>query len=93
MRYKENLVIGSQECRELANAIVLQAVEDWRALLCGGQPSQASFAEIREFLLGDWADFLCRKISARAILCQMEKESREAGVYRPDELVETYYEN
>lgn len=75
------------EYRELANYIVIQAVEDWRYLCSkigvpkakiGIKNAGLSFPEIRRFFKSDWCALLCGEADPGNILLALEQE-REAA--------------
>ena len=69
---------------ELANAIVIQAVEDWRKLCkYSGKSTNAksmfhgkaaSFDELRKFFKSGWCWLLCGKVEPCQILARLERE-------------------
>jgi hypothetical protein len=63
--------------RELANAIVVQAVDDWRKL-CKRQEPNCKFTEIRQFFKSDWCAMLCGNVDPLLILDALERERKTA---------------
>ena len=63
--------------RELANAIVVQAVDDWRKL-CKRQEPNCKFTEIRQFFKSDWCAMLCGNVDPLLILDALEHERKDA---------------
>jgi hypothetical protein len=63
---------------EFINAIIMQAVKDWRKL-CKKDRRSYSFSEIRRFFQGEWGAALCGGIDPLIILNQLEHE-RELSV-------------
>lgn len=59
--------------RNLANAIVVQAVADWRKL-CKRQEPNYKFTEIRQFFKSDWCASLCGNVDPLYILAVLEHE-------------------
>lgn len=69
----------------LPEAIILQAVSDWRHLVRLGKESavlgnngKISLAELRAFFKSDWCAMLCGKINPLFILRRLEKERVDA---------------
>lgn len=72
---------------ELAQGIVLQAVNDWRTLLAEGSipgGSEVDLASLREFFRSPWCAQLLSGTSAEpdAILARLEGELAAAAPYR-----------
>ena len=63
--------------RNLANAIVVQAVKDWRKL-CKRQEPNYKFTEIRQFFKSDWCASLCGNVDPLPILDALEHERKDA---------------
>lgn len=69
---------------DLANAIVIQAVDEWRDLCRRGRsvspktvvPANPpySIAELRQFFLSDWCELLCGEVDTDILIQQMETE-------------------
>lgn len=72
--------------RKLGNAIILQAVDDWRCLCAKlKKPAQypsnkisSAFASLRKFFKGEWCDLLCGNVNPALILKQLEHERQAA---------------
>lgn len=61
--------------RNLANAIVVQAVKDWRRLCKKGEPSD-KFTRLRQFFKSEWCSMLCGNIDPLYILEALERERK-----------------
>lgn len=61
--------------RNLADAIVLQAVADWRAL-CRANANHREFAGLRHFFNCTWCQTLCGNVDPLYILAGLERERR-----------------
>lgn len=59
--------------RNLANAIVVQAVKDWRKL-CKKQEPSDKFIGLRQFFKSEWGKTLCGKVDPQYILRKLEEE-------------------
>lgn len=62
------------EVELIAEAIILQAVSDWRALIKGKYIIDVSFDELRRFFNGTWAAMLCKRTDPKYILRKLEEE-------------------
>ena len=63
--------------RNLANAIVVQAVKDWRKL-CKKQEPSDKFIGLRQFFKSEWCDTLCGNADPLFILDELERERKVA---------------
>lgn len=65
----------------LGAAIVLQAVDDWRALCADKKvPSTVSFTELERFFRNDCDKYLVsRTVTGEKILAQLQKERAKSG--------------
>ena len=63
--------------RNLANAIVVQATDDWRKL-CKKQEPSCKFTGLRQFFKSDWCALLCGNIDPLFILDALERERKTA---------------
>ncbi len=63
--------------RNLANAIVVQAVEDWRKLCRKREPND-KFTGLRQFFRSDWCALLCGRVDPLLILNALEHERKDA---------------
>lgn len=64
--------------RNLAHAIVIQAVNDWRNLCKKNRP-HTSFAGLRNFFRSDWCATLCGGVDPLFILAALEQERKAAA--------------
>jgi hypothetical protein len=62
------------EVELMVDAIILQAVLDWRALIEGEDIVDVSFEELRCFFNGAWAAMLCKRTDPKYILRKLEEE-------------------
>ena len=62
-------------CLALADAIIMQAVQDWRRLVRKNAHS-GSYTELRRFFKSDWCAELCRNANPLFILGQLEEERK-----------------
>jgi hypothetical protein len=63
--------------RNLANAIVIRAVEDWRKLCRKREPND-KFTGLRQFFKSDWCAMLCGNVDPLLILDALEHERKDA---------------
>jgi len=64
--------------KNLACAIVIQAIEDWRSL-CRKNKPHTSFAGLRRFFKSNWCDTLCVNTDPLLILNILERERKAAA--------------
>ena len=83
--------LGLSSLRGLGAAVVLQAVEDWRALCAGKKvPSTVTFTELERFFKGDCDGFLIGEtVTGEKILSQLQKERVKSGHAEKLELLPT----
>ena len=69
--------MNQQGAENLANAIILHAVKDYRSALAGssvdGQDSKAVIAECERFFQSEWFDILTN-VDGRLIIANIRKE-------------------
>ncbi len=71
--------------KDLAGAVIMQAIDDWR-LLCNAMtnpkgrkyPPAQSFDALRRFFKSDWCETICIASTPEKILEKLEQELREA---------------
>lgn len=63
--------------RNLANAIVVPAVKDWRKL-CKKREPNGKFTGLRHFFESDWCATLCGNADPLLILDALERERKAA---------------
>lgn len=73
-------MINAKPVQKLAEAVVLRAVDDWRALSNKKPPvpPDVSFEEIEDFFNGSWAEMLCGRVNPKYILRKLKTESKNA---------------
>jgi hypothetical protein len=62
---------------DLASAIVVQAVKDWRNL-CKKQKPSDKFIGLRQFFKSEWCALLCGNVDPLFILDALERERKAA---------------
>lgn len=74
-KYQQEVEVLSEEeaFRNLATAIVIQAVKDWRKLCRKREPND-KFTGLRQFFRSDWCALLCGRVDPLLILEMLEKE-------------------
>ena len=71
--------MSEDACRELADAIILQAAYDWRRL-CKKGAHGGAFAELRGFFRSQWCAALCGDADPIMILGRLEEERKLANL-------------
>lgn len=61
---------------ELASAIVVQAMKDWRQLIKKRAPD-SEYSALRLFFKSSWCDTLCVGVNPQMILDRLEKDLKE----------------
>ena len=67
--------MNDRGCVVLANAIILQAVIDWREL-CKAKANTYAFNSLRRFFRSQWCAVLCRNVNPHMLLEKLEKERK-----------------
>ncbi len=71
------MTLGQDEgYRNLANAIVIDAAQDWMNLI-KRDPHSKRIADLRQFFKSDWCAVLCGDANPQYILERLEKERTE----------------
>ena len=65
--------------RNLASAVVIAAITDWR-ILCRKKAKNRAFAKLRQFFQSDWCATLCGNVDPLDILKTLEQERVQALV-------------